>query len=105
MADNAKLTQLVTTAMGVPATPTKVRTTTTSASATLVPSGIYRLAATEDAFFNLTNATTAATDNDNIVFGGIPEIIQTTDSAYILNALQVTASGDLRISKMARALT
>lgn len=62
----------------------------------------YRIAATEDCYLKITTPGGGGDvdSDDMLVFGSIPEVIQTTKNQYQFNVLRKSADGTLHLTRM-----
>ena len=89
-------------ALGVPTNETTtVSFSATATSGLLDAQTMYRLAATEDCYVRLGGAGDENVDSsDMLLFGGIPEVFQTTVNEITLGVLRVSADGVLHATRM-----
>lgn len=80
---------------------TKVSFTDTATSGILDANSTYRLASTEDCYIKFAEAGDSNVDSgDTLLFGGIPEIFQTTANNTSLGVIRKDTSGDLHCTRM-----
>ena len=74
-----------------------VANSSASTSALVVPSGLIRVASTQNAFFTISSSAGTA-DNTGTLIGAGEEVIIKVDNGSFLNAIRDTADGRISVS-------